>query len=197
MLFLFMPKKKILVAPLNWGLGHATRCIPIIQALLENGFVPILASDGDALQLLKKEFPSLTIYLLPSYKISYAKKSYLFKFKFLLRSFHIIKAIWAEKKMTQKIHKKENLNGIISDNRLGIRLSSIKSVFITHQIHVLSGKTTFLTSWLHQFYIKKFDTCWIPDVEFSPSLSGKLGHFRKKQKFKVTYIGPLSRYLPI
>ena len=47
-------KKKILIAPLNWGLGHATRCIPIIKALEENGFEPIIASDGVALALLKK-----------------------------------------------------------------------------------------------------------------------------------------------
>ena len=52
-------KKKILIAPLNWGLGHATRCIPIIKALDENGFEPIIASDGVALALLKKEFPNL------------------------------------------------------------------------------------------------------------------------------------------
>jgi len=51
--------KNILIAPLNWGLGHATRCIPIIKALEENGFNPIIASDGVALALLKKEFPHL------------------------------------------------------------------------------------------------------------------------------------------
>ncbi len=51
-----MPQKKILVAPLNWGLGHATRCIPIIEALENNGYVPIIASDGVALEMLKKNF---------------------------------------------------------------------------------------------------------------------------------------------
>ena len=61
-----MPKKKILVAPLNWGLGHATRCIPVIKALEANDFEAIIASDGAALSLLKKEFPYLkfTNYLL-------------------------------------------------------------------------------------------------------------------------------------
>lgn len=53
-------KKRILVAPLNWGLGHATRCIPIIQALIQHKFEPIIASDGTSLDLLKKEFPLLT-----------------------------------------------------------------------------------------------------------------------------------------
>ena len=46
--------KNILIAPLNWGLGHATRCIPIIKALEQNGITPIIASDGVALALLKK-----------------------------------------------------------------------------------------------------------------------------------------------
>ena len=51
--------KTILIAPLNWGLGHATRCIPIIKALQENNYIPIIASDGAALELLRKEFPYL------------------------------------------------------------------------------------------------------------------------------------------
>lgn len=67
-------KKKILVAPLNWGLGHATRCIPIINALIQQNFIPIIASDGIALELLRKEFPSLEHVELPSYNINYSKK---------------------------------------------------------------------------------------------------------------------------
>ena len=69
-----MVKKRILISPLNWGLGHATRCIPIIKALEANNFEPILASDGVALDLLKKEFPHLLALELPSYAIEYAKK---------------------------------------------------------------------------------------------------------------------------
>ena len=52
----FPMNKNILVAPLNWGLGHATRCIPIIKELENQGFNPIIASDGVALALLKKNF---------------------------------------------------------------------------------------------------------------------------------------------
>jgi UDP:flavonoid glycosyltransferase YjiC (YdhE family) len=66
--------KNILIAPLNWGLGHATRCIPIIRALQENNYIPIIASDGIALDLLRKEFPYLKTVELPSYHIEYAKK---------------------------------------------------------------------------------------------------------------------------
>ncbi len=76
--------KNILVAPLNWGLGHATRCIPIIHKLIELGYT--LASDGDALTLLKKEFPNLTALELPSYNIKYAKKGQFFKWKIALNT---------------------------------------------------------------------------------------------------------------
>ena len=88
--------KNILVAPLNWGLGHTTRCIPIIKALEENGFTPILASDGSALALLKKEFPHLMTLELPSYNIEYAKKGENFKWKLIKNSPKTINAILDE-----------------------------------------------------------------------------------------------------
>ncbi len=74
-----MRSRKILVAPINWGLGHATRCIPLIKKLEEKGFTPILASDGAALNLLKKEFPHLEAYDLPSYNITYTSRGSLLK----------------------------------------------------------------------------------------------------------------------
>ena len=76
--------KRILVAPLNWGLGHATRCIPIIHELLRHGHQPHIASDGVALSLLKKEFPNIPAFELPSYKISYAEKGKNFKIKMIM-----------------------------------------------------------------------------------------------------------------
>ncbi len=79
-------KKRILVAPLNWGLGHATRCIPIINALITHGFEPIIASDGEALMLLQKEFPNLLRFTLPSYNVTYPKKSKYFKYDLSART---------------------------------------------------------------------------------------------------------------
>jgi uncharacterized protein (TIGR00661 family) len=184
--------KNILVAPLNWGLGHATRCIPIIRELEKNGFTPILASDGVALQILQKEFPHLEALKLPSYEIEYAKNGADFKWKLIKNSPKMIDAIFTEKKIVKKWVKEYNLFGIISDNRLGVYSKKIPSVFITHQLNVLSGKTTWISSKLHQHFIKKFTECWIPDVERDPNLTGKLGHL-KNTELHLTYIGPLSR----
>ena len=114
-------KKKILVAPLNWGLGHATRCIPLINALIAEDFVPVIASDGAALTLLRKEFPDLSTLELPSYNITYTKNGKLFKLKLLKDLPKLLKAIKAEKKAIASILEHNTISGIISDNRFGIR----------------------------------------------------------------------------
>ena len=160
----------ILVAPLNWGLGHATRCIPIIRELEKNGFTPIIASDGIALELLQKEFPYLQSVALPSYEIEYAIDGANFKWKLIKNSPKMIQAIFEEKKLVKNLVTTFDLKGIISDNRLGVRSKKIPSVFITHQLNVLSGKTTWISSKLHQHYIKKFTECWIPDFQEIPNL---------------------------
>ncbi|MGK4566880.1 glycosyltransferase [Flavobacterium sp. 3HN19-14] len=101
-------------------------------------------------------------------------------------------AILNEKRTIEKWVDEYNLEGIISDNRLGVRNRKIPSVFITHQLNVLTGNTSEITSKLHQYIIRKFDECWVPDFEKMPNLTGKLGHLRKTD-LKIKYIGPLSR----
>lgn len=184
--------KNILVTPLNWGLGHATRCIPIIKALQENNFVPIIASDGISLELLRKEFPYLQTLELPSYQIEYAKNGKNFKWKLLKNCPNMIEAILNEKKIIKKWIKKYSIDGIISDNRLGVFSKKVPSIFITHQLNVLTGNTTWITSKIHQHIIKKYTECWIPDFEGTLNLTGKLGHL-KSSNLNLKYIGPLSR----
>lgn len=185
-------QKNILVAPLHWGLGHATRCIPIIKELQKCGYLPLLASDGSALELLKKEFPDLPYVELPSYDIAYAKKAKAFKWKLLSKSPKIVAAVKEEKTIVKDLVKKGVIHGIISDNRLGVRHKKVPSVFITHQLQVLSGNTTWLSTKIHKKIIRKYDACWIPDVEGENNLSGKLGHLKESLK-NIKYIGALSR----
>lgn len=182
-------KKKIIIAPLNWGLGHATRCVPIINALIDNNFEPIIGSDGKALEFLKQEFPDLERLQLPSYHIKYSKN---LKLNIVLQFPKIWKAVKKEKEVIRNfIDKNKDVVGIISDNRFGVISKKVPSVYITHQLKVLSGFTTFLTSFVHQNRIKKFDECWIPDLpdsEFSGKLSKANGIINSK------FIGVLSRF---
>jgi uncharacterized protein (TIGR00661 family) len=185
--------KRILIAPLNWGLGHATRCIPIINALIENHFTPVIASDGMALELLKKEFPDLEFFKLPTYHISYPKNKRFFKLKLLQQLPKLFRAITAEKKAIKQLVESKNIHGIISDNRLGVYNKNIPCVVMTHQLQVLSGNTTWISTKLHLKFIKKFNECWVPDFKGIPNLSGKLSHVNT-EKLKVKYIGTLSRF---
>jgi uncharacterized protein (TIGR00661 family) len=184
--------RTILIAPLNWGLGHATRCIPIIKALQQRNHIPIIASDGIALELLRKEFPYLKFLELPSYHIEYAKNGKNFKWKLIHNLPNMIGAIMHEKQLVKTWISQYGIDGIISDSRLGVFSKSIPSVFITHQLQVMTGNTTWLTTKLHQNIIKKYSECWVPDTPTTRNLAGDLSHLNK-DSLKLRYIGPLSR----
>ena len=130
---------------------------------------------------------------LPSYNISYPKKGKNFKLKLIMDSPKWLKAVKEEKRSVKNLIVEENLDGIISDNRLGVYNKNVPSVFVSHQLNVLSGSTSWFSSKIHQNIIKKFNECWVPDIENEPNLSGKLGHL-KQSKLKIKYIGPLSRF---
>lgn len=183
--------KKILVAPLNWGLGHATRCIPVIRELQRQGASVILASDGRALELLKEEFPELPAYELPGYGIQYQSEDMV---KNLCRQMpHILRTLLAERQAVGQLVEKHQVSGIITDNRFGCRNSRVRSIFITHQVNmIVPGRwLEQLVRWGNRFFIGRFDECWIPDVAAEPNLSGVLGHGMNSRGFR--YIGALSR----
>lgn len=187
------PTKKILVCSLNWGLGHATRCIPIIRKLQEHNYEVIIASDGDALQLLQKEFPAVKTLELPSYHISYPKNGKLFKWKFVINSPKMILAMYHEHRKINKWIEEFQLDGIISDNRLGCYSKKVPSVYITHQLKVFSGITTRLTTKTHRFFIEKYSECWVPDLKNNQSnLAGDLSK-KFDSKIPIHYLGPISR----
>lgn len=184
-------KKRILVAPLNWGLGHVTRCIPIIEALLQRGIEPILASDGMALLLLKKEFPQLKSYSLPSYNIVYKSNKMLLNMAWQIP--RIIKAIALEKKAIAKIVASEKIDMIISDNRYGCSNNGCLNIFMTHQLNIKIpfGPLAALVAYFNHRMIATFDECWVPDFAEEPSLAGTLS--RKRNLSDVYYLGCLSR----
>jgi uncharacterized protein (TIGR00661 family) len=164
--------------------------------LIKANYEPILASDGNALLLLQKEFPFLKSIELPSYNIKYSKSGKNLKFKLLLSVPAVIAAVKKERKIIALFIKKENISGIISDNRFGVYNANIPSIYITHQLNVLSGNTTGITSKTHQKIIRNFNECWVPDFEGEQNFSGNLSHL-EKHDFNLKYIGILSRLKPV
>lgn len=187
-----LSQKRILVSPLDWGLGHATRCIPIIRLLLKNNAKVVIAGDGNALELLKIEFPQLQFIFLKGYNIFYSNKGNMI-FKMLFSVPKILARIVIEHQTLKKIITENNIDIVISDNRYGLWNRQIKCVFITHQLMI---KTPFAEKLLHRivlFFVNKFDECWIPDVEGENNLSGDLAHKYPLPK-NTFFIGTLSRF---
>jgi hypothetical protein len=183
--------KKIIVAALNWGLGHATRCVPIIEALPRVGVQPILASDGQAGELLRDNFTHLEYRELPSYDISYPYKSMFLNMAVQLPK--IYKIMGLERRMLADIVQQEQINAIISDNRFGLYHHNVFSVFMTHQLNPIIPNF-FLEKMAYGYYhrlIARFSRCWVVDTQHS-DLAGRLSCLPKR--FKGEYIGALSRF---
>ncbi len=186
-------KPTILIAPLNWGLGHATRCIPIIKALEARNYTVVIASDGDSLQLLKKEFPHLKTFALPSYNITYPKTGgRFFVWHFVKKIPRFIKTYNAEKNVINKLVAFNEIDFILSDNRFGVYHKDIPSIYISHQLRVLSGVFSGVSTCLHQKIIGNFKQCWVPDVSGKDNFSGMLS--RAKTEIPVKNMGLLSRF---
>ena len=184
-------QNRVLVTILNWGLGHASRCIPIIKKLQEYSFEIILASDGRSAQLLKKEFPELKLIELPAYNIRYSTNNMIFNIAYQFPK--ILMAIWKENRFVKKLVEKEQIDIIISDHRYGCKSKSTKNIFITHQINIIIPikPLEWLVNKINHFLINRFNECWVPDFEGEKGLAGRLSKSGKLKNLK--YLGPLSR----
>ena len=190
-------KPRIFLSPLDWGLGHATRCIPIIKTLLTLDCDVIIGADKASYILLKKEFPTLEFVRICGYEIKYSRKIGGFYLKMLCQLPRIITVIGKERKCLQQIIKEYEIDGVISDNRFGLYSKLVPCVYITHQIHIKTGNYfgDKIASLIHHRFIKKFTTTWIPDNKIN-GLAGELSHPKTLPKNTV-YLGALSRFNPL
>jgi UDP:flavonoid glycosyltransferase YjiC (YdhE family) len=183
---------KILVAPLHWGLGHVTRCIPLIRVWLRQGHEVMLASDGAALDLLRAEFPQLQHVELPSYRIRYQGVSMVWNIARQLP--RILYTVAAERRATEYICRQHGITHILSDNRYGCRSRRARSILLTHQLHlrVPSAGLQGVANWLLHRVLRRFDEVWVPDVAQSTNLAGVLAHPPLSEP-PTRYVGLLSR----
>lgn len=186
---------KILITALNWGLGHATRCIPLIRALEQQGYEVVLASDGVAMYLLRAEFPHLPVLELPSYRIQYESHNMVRNIARQLP--RILWAIRAEHRVTARLVREYGITHVISDNRYGCRNAATHNILLTHQLHlkVNNGLLQWCANTLLEWVIRRFDAIWVPDAPAPRDLAGTLAHPPLEHP-PVRYIGLLSRMKP-
>lgn len=186
----------VLVAPLDWGLGHATRCISIIAFLKKLGYKVMIAASGNTKHLLQKEFPEISFIELRGYDITYGKSRWTLPLRVITQIPKIVSIIWYEHKWLQKIIDEFGIDLVISDNRYGLYSKKIFCVFITHQLRIKSAIpfTEKILQLNNYYHIKKFNYCWIPDSANQNNVSGEMAHPIKMPKIKTFYIGLLSRF---
>lgn len=184
----------ILVAPLEWGLGHATRCIPLINELLALDAKVLIAAEGATHFLLKKEFPQLTFLPLAGYRIKYSRNKKNLPYVLFFQIPKVLISIIREYNWLNKIVRTYQIDGVISDNRFGLFNRKVHTVYITHQLStkVANQFTQNIARKIHYAFIKKYSECWVPDAQ-EWGLAGELSHPKILPKH-TTYIGPLSRF---
>ena len=190
---------RILIAPLNWGLGHTTRCIPLIEKHLRAGDEVVLGGDGSSLALLKKRFPSLRVLAFAPLELHYSKgKS---QVGAMLRALpRLVRSAITDHRMLAEYLQYEPFDLIISDNRFGLYTKKVRCAYMTHQLTIPLPR---MWRWLeplaarmHRRIIERYDECLVPDYETAPGLAGRLSHPAVLPR-NVRYIGPLSRFAGI
>jgi uncharacterized protein (TIGR00661 family) len=194
-----IPQQKpiVLLSPLDWGLGHTTRCIPIIHELLTQGCSVIIACNSTQKLLLAREFPELTYVQLAGYNLKYGKKKWGTIVRIILQTPKILIRINNEKNWLNIFLKSHPVDCIISDNRFGLYARNVPSVFITHQLYIKTGLGKLadrLVQWLNYRRINRFSTCWVPDRKGTQTLAGSLSNPSTLPAIPVQYLGGLSRF---
>jgi predicted glycosyltransferase len=184
--------KRILVAPLDWGLGHATRCVPVIRSLQEQGAVPILGADKGPLALLRAEFPDLEYVRIPGIHIRYGSgTSQLWS---MARQFpSMLRGIRAERAVLSRLQRDLRLDAVISDQRFGLRSADLPSVLITHQVFPFTPLAQGALRKVNAWHMDHFDRCWVMDEAEAPGLAGELSHAARMPS-NTRFIGAQSRF---
>lgn len=181
---------KIFISPLDWGLGHTTRCIPIIKALQKLDTEIWIGVNKEQQKVISNEITAINYIQFSGYNISYPSTETM-ALKMSLQIPKILNKINSEKRELKKLINKYKFDLIISDNRFGLYTDNVPSIYITHQINIQAplGIDKILHN-LHQRYISNFSQCWIPD-DNQNTLAGRLSISNRENHH---HIGLLSRF---
>lgn len=185
-------QKRILVAPLDWGLGHASRCVPVIKELKRQGATVVIAASNKPLNLLLKEFPGIEHVELAGMNVAYPKRLPM-SFFMAIKAPKFLKSVKEEKEMLKSLIDSYNIHGVISDNRYGLYHAKVPTVLITHQLFIKASIFTRALKKLTASYASRFTFCWVPDFKGEENLSGELSHGDTELN-NLRFIGPISRF---
>ena len=190
---------KVLVAPLDWGLGHATRCVPVVREFLRAGAEVELAVVKANANFFREVFPDLRQRLAPSYNIVYPKHGYNMALWLLKNSMHLNAVMRYEHHFAEEMVKRHGYDVLFSDNRFAFYSKNALSIYMTHQRRIAFPRAFAAferigVMW-HANIMRKFDEVWVPDLEIYPGYAGSLSHSGATPGDKpMRFVGTLSRF---
>lgn len=192
---------KILVAPLDWGLGHATRCVPVIREFLAQGAEVELAVVKANAGFFREVFPELRQRVAPGYNVVYPKYGFNMALWLLKNSAHLNAVMRYEHRYAEEMVERHGYDVLFSDNRFAFFSKKAYSVYMTHQRRIAFPPALVALEGIgirwHRARMRNFDEVWVPDVETAPGYAGALSHLpslRGENAPKVKFVGPLSRF---
>lgn len=184
--------KRILLSPLNWGIGHAARMVPIAGYFHQQGYDVFICASGAARNLMQLECNFAEFIDDVPFEITYGKSKTSNLFKLILQLPKMLIQVYKEHQLLKSLVSKYKIEIVISDNRYGFYHSTVPCFFITHQLNIKAPFGVKFINYLNHYFIKKFDACWIPDSKNDfEALAGELS--RNSKLLNINYIGLLSR----
>lgn len=184
--------ERILFSPLNWGLGHVSRSIPLLRKLMKNGNEIHFACSFEQKLIFANYFSNVTFVEWDGYPFRFRGRGN-FATDLLLSFPRLAKFASKEKKFVGEYAKKHSISMIISDQRYFFRSKQITSVFITHQFQLPLPFYLRCFQSIQEKWMKAFSEVWIAD-DVDLNLAGKLSQVPEKWKKPIRYLGLLSRF---
>ncbi len=183
-------EKKILISCLNWGMGHVSRCIGLIQKLEKQKNTCVVAGNEVQLTVFKTYFPDIQTIKHDEYPFNFSNEISFFQSLWNQKN-KILQFIRAEKAFAQKIVVENKIDLVISDHRYGFVTKACPCIFLTHQLNPKLKGLSKLFIFFHNYWMRQFDFTWVVD---DPSIN-LAGDLSKSSKRTCTYyIGLLSRF---
>lgn len=183
---------RVLVAALDWGMGHVTRCISLFRQFIAQGNTVCFAGNEFQVEFLQREFPEIHCFALDGYnvRLDARKNTY---FQMLSQAFKLKGAESREHQWLNEHLKSHHYGYILSDNRYGFYSETTPSIMLTHQLRLQLPAFSKQSSDLIQKKVNRFAACWVPDN--ASNLSGELSS--AQLEIPIHRIGLLNRFQPI
>jgi hypothetical protein len=184
-------EQRILISVLNWGFGHVSRCIGLIQELQKESNTIYIACNEEQETIFKAYFRDVEFVKHNGYPFVFGGKGN-FAADLVKSSQGLAKRLKKEQLEVKELVDELNISLVLSDHRYGFRSGNVKSIFITHQLNLPVKWFQIAIQRWHKKLVNNFDEIWVMDYADS-RLAGKLS--RSGKFHNLNYIGPYSRFM--